>query len=76
MDGVVTWVVDPIDGTVNFLYGLPWYAVSLAATRDGESLAGPIAEPASGRLWSAARGAGADLRRAAAAVRARRRTSP
>ncbi len=58
-DGVVTWVVDPIDGTVNFLYGLPWYAVSLAATRDGESLAGAIAEPASGRLWSAARGAGA-----------------
>ena len=52
-------MVDPIDGTVNFLYGLPWYAVSLAATRDGESLAGAIAEPASGRLWSAARGAGA-----------------
>jgi myo-inositol-1(or 4)-monophosphatase len=59
--GVVTWVVDPIDGTVNFLYGLPWYAVSLAATRDGQSLAGVIAEPAAGRLWSAARGAGATL---------------
>ena len=58
-DGAVTWVVDPIDGTVNFLYGLPWYAVSLAATRDGVSLAGAVAEPASGRLWSAARGAGA-----------------
>jgi myo-inositol-1(or 4)-monophosphatase len=58
VDGVVTWVVDPIDGTVNFLYGLPWYAVSLAATRDGVSLAGAVAEPASGRLWSAARGAG------------------
>ena len=55
----MTWVVDPIDGTVNFLYGLPWYAVSLAATRDGVSLAGAVAEPASGRLWSAARGAGA-----------------
>ena len=59
VDGAVTWVVDPIDGTVNFLYGLPWYAVSLAATRDGVSLAGAVAEPASGRLWSAARGAGA-----------------
>jgi len=59
--GGVTWVVDPIDGTVNFLYGLPWYAVSLAATRDGESLAGVVAEPAAGRLWSAARGAGATL---------------
>jgi myo-inositol-1(or 4)-monophosphatase len=57
--GVVTWVVDPIDGTVNFLYGLPWYAVSLAATCDGVSLAGVVAEPATGRLWSAALGAGA-----------------
>ncbi len=53
------WVVDPIDGTVNFLYGLPWYAVSLAAVRDGESVAGAVAEPATGRLWSAAVGAGA-----------------
>ena len=57
--GAVTWVVDPIDGTVNFLYGLPCFAVSLAATRDGVSLAGAVAEPASGRLWSAARGGGA-----------------
>jgi myo-inositol-1(or 4)-monophosphatase len=58
-DGTVTWVVDPIDGTTNYLYGLPWYCVSLAATRDGVSLAGAVMEPASGRLWSAARGAGA-----------------
>ncbi|MCW2722201.1 MAG: monophosphatase [Pseudonocardiales bacterium] len=55
----VGWVVDPIDGTVNFLYGLPWYAVSLAAVRDGDSLAGAVVEPASGRVWSAARGHGA-----------------
>lgn len=59
--GGITWVVDPIDGTVNFLYGVPWYAVSLAATRDGVGLAGVVAEPAAGRLWSAARGAGATL---------------
>jgi myo-inositol-1(or 4)-monophosphatase len=58
-EGRVTWVVDPIDGTVNFLYGLPWYAVSLAATRDGVSLAGAVAEPAAGRLWSASHGGGA-----------------
>jgi myo-inositol-1(or 4)-monophosphatase len=57
--GAVTWVVDPIDGTVNFLYGMPWYAVSLAATRDGVSLAGVVAEPATGRVWSAAAGRGA-----------------
>ncbi len=55
----VIWVVDPIDGTVNFLYGMPWYAVSLAAVRHGASVAGAVIEPASGRLWSAALGAGA-----------------
>jgi myo-inositol-1(or 4)-monophosphatase len=55
----VHWVVDPIDGTVNFLYGLPWYAVSVAAVRDGRSLAGAVVEPASRRVWSAALGFGA-----------------
>lgn len=55
----IVWVVDPIDGTVNFLYGLPWYAVSVAATRDGTSVAGAVVEPASGRVWSAAAGGGA-----------------
>ena len=53
------WVVDPIDGTVNYLYGLPWYAISVAAVRDGRTLAGAVAEPVSGRLWSAAAGDGA-----------------
>ncbi|MFC4949698.1 inositol monophosphatase family protein [Pseudonocardia sp. GCM10023141] len=57
----IHWVLDPIDGTVNFLYGLPWYAVSVAAARDGQSLAGAVVEPASGRLWSAAAGEGATL---------------
>lgn len=57
----VTWVVDPIDGTVNFLYGLPWFAVSVAAQRDGESVAGAVVEPMSGRRWSAVRGAGSWL---------------
>ncbi len=38
----VTWVVDPIDGTVNFLYGIPQYAVSIAARRDGEVVAGVV----------------------------------
>jgi myo-inositol-1(or 4)-monophosphatase len=52
------WVTDPIDGTVNFLYGMPWYAISLAAVRGGQSVAGAIVEPESGRLWSAALGGG------------------
>lgn len=53
------WVVDPIDGTVNYLYGYPWYAVSLAAQVDGRSVAGAVVEPVSGRVWSAAEGGGA-----------------
>lgn len=59
-DGVC-WVVDPIDGTVNYLYGLPWYSVSVAAQLDGVSVAGAVVEPSSRRCWSAARGAGATL---------------
>lgn len=53
------WVVDPIDGTVNYLYGLPWYAVSVAAVVDGVSVAGAVVEPVSGRVWSAGAGLGA-----------------
>jgi len=59
--GAVTWVVDPIDGTVNFLYGFPWFAVSIAAQLDGESVAGAVVEPLSGRRWTAVRGAGSWL---------------
>ncbi|WP_148612889.1 inositol monophosphatase family protein [Nocardioides rubriscoriae] len=42
----VRWVVDPIDGTVNFLYGIPQYAVSLAAEVDGEAVAGVVVDVA------------------------------
>jgi myo-inositol-1(or 4)-monophosphatase len=59
-DGLV-WVVDPIDGTVNYLYGAPSYAVSVAAQVDGVSVAGAVVEPATGRTWTAARGQGAWL---------------
>jgi myo-inositol-1(or 4)-monophosphatase len=56
----VTWVVDPIDGTVNFLYGLPQYCVSVAAVDDGErSLAGAVVDVTTGAVFSAALGAGA-----------------
>lgn len=44
----VRWLVDPIDGTVNFLYGLPQYAVSIAAERDGEVVAGVVLNVAAG----------------------------
>jgi myo-inositol-1(or 4)-monophosphatase len=44
----VRWVVDPIDGTVNFLYGLPEYSVSIAAEVDGEVVAGVVVNAATG----------------------------
>jgi myo-inositol-1(or 4)-monophosphatase len=49
----VRWVVDPIDGTVNFLYGLPQYAVSIAAEVDGEVVAGIVLDVASGTEYVA-----------------------
>lgn len=57
----VVWVVDPIDGTVNFLYGLPQYAVSVAAMVEDRSVAGAVVNVATGELFSAARGRGATL---------------
>ncbi|MFZ0831564.1 MAG: inositol monophosphatase family protein [Mycobacterium sp.] len=57
-DGV-TWVLDPIDGTVNFLYGIPAYTVSVAAQLDGNSVAGAVADVTGGLVYSAGRGLGA-----------------
>jgi myo-inositol-1(or 4)-monophosphatase len=53
-------VVDPIDGTVNFLYGIPQYAVSVAAERDGTTVAGVVVDVAADRVWTAARSTGPD----------------
>lgn len=63
----LTWVVDPIDGTVNYLYGIPHYAVSVAVVegdadpQSWRALAGVVVNPASGELYSAAAGGGAHL---------------
>ncbi|WP_144876939.1 inositol monophosphatase family protein [Microbacterium sp. 1.5R] len=63
----VTWVVDPIDGTVNYAYGTPMYAVSIAAVRGGadpdrwQALAGAVYAPAADELFTAAREHGAWL---------------
>lgn len=58
-DEAVVWVVDPIDGTVNFLYGIPAYAVSVAALRGGRSVAGAVVDVAAAVTYRAARGLGA-----------------
>ncbi len=57
----VTWVVDPIDGTVNFVYGIPAYAVSVAAQVAGVSVAGAVADVVAGRVYSAGAGLGAHV---------------
>jgi myo-inositol-1(or 4)-monophosphatase len=57
----VSWVVDPIDGTVNYLYEIPAYAVSIAAAIDDEVVAGAVLNPVLGELWTALRGEGAWL---------------
>ncbi|CAN5396553.1 inositol-1-monophosphatase [soil metagenome] len=59
--GAVTWVLDPIDGTVNFVYGIPAYAVSVAAQIDGVSVAGAVADVVAGEVYSAGVGLGAHL---------------
>jgi myo-inositol-1(or 4)-monophosphatase len=61
--GKLTWVLDPIDGTVNFVYGIEVYAVSVGVQRDGASVAGAVANVASGALYSAALGHGARVQR-------------
>jgi myo-inositol-1(or 4)-monophosphatase len=57
----VRWIVDPIDGTVNFLYDLPAYAVSIAAEVDGVVRAGAVLNVATGDLFTATTGGGAWL---------------
>jgi myo-inositol-1(or 4)-monophosphatase len=55
------WVIDPLDGTVNFLYGVPLFAVSIAAALDGDLVAGAVVDVLRGELFSAHRGGGARL---------------
>ena len=59
----VRWIVDPIDGTVNFLYGLPDWSVSIAVEVDGQVVAGAVNAVPRGELFSAWLGGGAWLRR-------------
>ena len=62
-DGRLTWVLDPIDGTVNFVYDIETYAVSVGVQQDGASVAGAVANVPTGELYSAAVGHGAHVQR-------------
>ena len=55
----LVFVVDPLDGTTNFLHGFPWYAVSIAALVDGALVAGAILNVPTGELFTAVAGGGA-----------------
>ena len=55
------WIVDPLDGTTNFLHGIPLFAISIALERDGELVAGMIFNPISQEFFTAERGKGAFL---------------
>ena len=56
-----TWIVDPLDGTTNFLHGIPQFAISIALQREGTIIAGVIYNPANDELYIAERGKGAFL---------------
>src|SRR5215211_597288 len=70
-----TWIVDPLDGTTNFLHGIPHFAISIGLERDGALLAGLVYNPASEELFTAERGQGAYLNDQRLRVAARRRLS-
>lgn len=66
----VRWVVDPLDGTVNYLYGLPSWSVSIAAEYEGETVVGVVAAPMRGETYHAVLGGGAWLGEVRLACRA------
>ena len=60
-DKANTWIVDPLDGTTNFLHGIPQFAISIGLQREGTIIAGVIYNPANDELYIAERGKGAFL---------------
>lgn len=65
----IQWVIDPIDGTVNYLYGRPDWSVSIAARKDGETLVGVVAAPMRAETYRAVLGEGAFVNDRPARVR-------
>ena len=55
------WIIDPLDGTTNFLHGIPMFAVSIALEREGQLVAGVIYNPVTNELYTAEKGKGAFL---------------
>ncbi len=74
-DGAHRWIVDPLDGTTNFLHGIPCFAVSIALERNGEIVAAVVLNPATDELFTAERGGGAFLNDRRLRVAARKNLS-
>ncbi|MGB0626044.1 MAG: inositol monophosphatase family protein [Alphaproteobacteria bacterium] len=74
-DGVHCWIVDPLDGTTNFLHGLPQFAISIALEERGQIVAGIVYHPLTDELFWAERGTGAYLNDARLRVSARQHMS-
>ncbi|WP_029353185.1 inositol monophosphatase family protein [Bosea sp. 117] len=75
VDGTDTahrWIIDPLDGTTNFLHGIPLFCVSLALARDGVPVAGVVYNPVTDELFIAEKGAGAFMNDRRIRVAARR----
>jgi len=66
------WIIDPLDGTSNFLHGLPHWAISIAAEREGEIVAGVVCDPIKDEMFWAEKGVGAYLNNKRMRVSARR----
>src|SRR5215469_4435110 len=69
------WIVDPLDGTTNFLHGIPFFAISIALERDGEIVAGIVYEPIRDEMFAAEKGQGAFVNDRRLRVSARRQLS-
>lgn len=61
LDREYTWIIDPIDGTTNFYYGLPVFSISIALQQNGETILGVVFDPNRGEAFSALKGSGARL---------------
>ena len=70
-----TWIVDPLDGTTNFLHGIPQFAISIGLKREDTMIAGVIYNPANDELYIAERGKGAFLNDQRLRVAARKKLS-
>lgn len=68
----VRWVLDPLDATINFLYRIPWWCVSVAVEDGTGTLAGAIYNPSVGEMFTASRGSGAFLNGSQVRVSSRR----